>query len=372
VDFNVPMEEGRIIDDGRIKASLPTIHALLGENARVIIATHLGRPDGRVVEELRVAPLARRLGELLQRGLNVAPGVVGADVEAAAAGLAPGDVLMLENLRFEPGEERNDPQFSAALARLADVYVDDAFGAAHRAHASTVGVASQLPSAAGLLLQREVEVLSQVLSHPREPLVAIVGGAKISTKMGVISHLLPRVSKLLVGGAMASTLLRAGGVDVGSSKIEEDQLGEARALLERAGEKVELPIDVVVAGGFSPDAARRTVSVSDIPPGWMALDIGPRTVERFGAAIASAGTVVWNGPLGVYEMAAFRAGTEGVARLVAAAGAISIVGGGDLAAALHELGLEGAIDHVSTGGGATLEFLEGKTLPGIAVLERAA
>jgi phosphoglycerate kinase len=277
-------------------------------------------------------------------------------VESAVAKLQPGQLLMLENLRFEPGEEKNDPSFARALARLADVYVDDAFGAAHRAHASTEGVARLLPAAAGLLLEREVEVLSGVLTNPRQPLVAIVGGAKISTKMGVIEHLLPRVSKLLVGGAMASTLLRARGVDVGSSKVEDDKVDAGRELLLTAGDKLELPVDVIIAKDFQADAQRQAVDVQRIPAGWMVMDIGQRTVANFGAAIMSAGTVVWNGPVGVYEMAPFRAGTEGVARELAASRAV---------------GLEKAVTHVSTGGGATLEFLEGKTLPGIAVLQQA-
>jgi phosphoglycerate kinase len=369
VDFNVPLDGDRIVDDSRIRQSLPTCRVLLERGARIIVVTHLDRPEGRVVEALRVRPLAQHLGELLGIDVRVAPGVVGPDVEAAAQALKPGQVMMLENVRFEPGEEDNDPEFGARLARLADVYVNDAFGAAHRAHASTEGVAHLLPSAAGLLMQREVEFLSRVLSKPQPPLVAIIGGAKISTKIGVMQNLLPRVSRMLVGGAMACTMLKAAGAEVGSSKVEEDQLDTARSLLAEAGEKLLLPVDGVVANAFDAAAERREVNSHNVPPGWMMLDIGPRTVEAFSDAVASAGTVVWNGPLGVYELEPFRAGTEAVARAVAASPAISVIGGGDLAAAISTLGLEGAITHVSTGGGATLEFLEGRQLPGIKALE---
>ncbi len=369
VDFNVPVKHGRIVDDARIRESVPTIRRLLDAGASVVVATHLGRPQGQVVEDLRVAPLAARLQELLGVDVKVAPAVVGEEVSREAAALQAGQVLMLENVRFEPGEEANDPAFAKRLAALADVYVNDAFGAAHRAHASTEGVAHLLPAAAGLLMQREVEVLGGVLTNPREPLVAIVGGAKISSKIGVMEHLLPRVQRMLVGGAMACTLLQARGASVGSSKVEEDQLETARRLLVEAGEKILLPVDAVVAEAFSEDAARRTVDSAEIPDGWMMLDVGPKTVEEFGAAVKSAGTVVWNGPLGVYEMEPFRAGTAGVARAIAASQAISVVGGGDLGAALATLGLEVSITHVSTGGGATLEFLEGRELPGITALE---
>jgi phosphoglycerate kinase len=341
----------------------------LRDGAAVIAVTHLGRPKGKVVEDLRVAPLAARLQELLGVTVKVAPGVVGAPVQEAADSLKPGEVMMLENVRFEPREEANDPEFAKQLAALADVYVNDAFGAAHRAHASTEGVAHLLTSAAGLLMQREVEVLSGVLTNPKEPLVAIVGGAKISSKIGVMENMLPRVKQMLVGGAMACTLLRARGAFVGSSKVEEDQLDTARRLLEGAGDKIVLPVDALVADAFKENAATQVVDAAAIPDGWMMLDVGPHTVEAFGAVVEGAGTVVWNGPLGVYEMEAFRHGTEGVARAVAASGAISVVGGGDLGAALSTLGLEDRITHVSTGGGATLEFLEGRELPGIKALE---
>jgi phosphoglycerate kinase len=370
VDFNVPIDGGRIVDDNRIRESLPTFAALRERGASVVVVTHLGRPGGTVVEDLRVRPLAARLGELLGVDVPVAPGIVGAEVEAAAARLAPGGVMMLENVRFDPREEQNDPGFCRELAAPATAYVNDAFGAAHRAHASTEGVAHLLPAAAGLLMQREVEVLDGVLSNPRQPLVAIVGGAKISTKIGVMRSLLPRVARMPVGGAMACTLLKARGGEVGASKVESDQMDSARRLLEEGGDKLLLPVDAVVARAVDADSERRVVPADQVPPGWMALDVGPRTVESFGEVVDGAGTVVWNGPLGVYEVPPFRAGTEAVARRVAQSQAISVVGGGDLAAALAELGLKQSITHVSTGGGATLEFLEGRELPGVKVLEK--
>ncbi|MGI8610333.1 MAG: phosphoglycerate kinase [Candidatus Dormibacteria bacterium] len=369
VDFNVPLEDGRIVDDARIRESLPTFKRLLAGGASIVVVTHMGRPGGKVVAELRVAPLATRLSELLGVDVKVAGAVVGEPVRPEAEALQPGQVMMLENVRFEPGEEANDPAFARRLADLAEVYVNDAFGTAHRAHASTEGVAHLLPAAAGLLMQREVEVLGGVLTNSRQPLVAVVGGAKISSKIGVMEHLLPRVERMLVGGAMACTMLRAGGASVGASKVEEDQLETAARLLSEAGDKIVLPVDAVIADAFSEDASHRTVGSSAIPDGWMMLDVGPATVEAFAAVIKTAGTVVWNGPLGVYEMAAFRAGTEGVAKAIAASDAISVVGGGDLGAALSTLDVEGSITHVSTGGGATLEFLEGRELPGIKALE---
>jgi phosphoglycerate kinase len=372
VDFNVPMEGSRIVDDSRIRQSLPTFRELLRRGAAVVVVTHIDRPGGKVDPALSVRATADRLAELLGMAVEVAPDVRGAQTTAMAHRLTSGEVLMLENVRFEPGEESNDPAFAAHLAALADCYVNDAFGTAHRAHASTEGVAHLLPSAAGLLMQRELEFLGRVLTDPAPPLVAIVGGAKISTKIGVMESLLPRVSRLLVGGAMACTMLRARGASVGASKVEEDQLETARGLLAAGGDKLLLPVDAVVADGFAADAATKVVDADSIPDSWMMLDVGPRTVDAFAAVIASAGTVVWNGPLGVYEMEPFRRGTEAVAEAVAGSKAVSIVGGGDLAAALANLGLDQAITHISTGGGATLEFLEGKQLPGIKALEETA
>jgi len=372
VDFNVPMEGSRIVDDSRIRQSLPTFRELLRRGAAVVVVTHIDRPGGKVDPALSVRATADRLAELLGMAVEVAPDVRGAQTTAMAHRLTSGEVLMLENVRFEPGEESNDPAFAAQLAALADCYVNDAFGTAHRAHASTEGVAHLLPTAAGLLMQREVEFLGRVLTDPAPPLVAIVGGAKISTKIGVMESLLPRVSRLLVGGAMACTMLRARGASVGASKVEEDQLETARGLLAAGGDKLLLPVDAVVADGFAADAATKVVDADSIPDSWMMLDVGPRTVDAFAAVIASAGTVVWNGPLGVYEMEPFRRGTEAVAEAVAGSKAVSIVGGGDLAAALANLGLDQAVTHISTGGGATLEFLEGKQLPGIKALEETA
>ena len=372
VDFNVPMEGSRIVDDSRIRQSLPTFRELLRRGAAVVVVTHIDRPGGKVDPALSVRPTADRLAELLGMAVEVAPDVRGAQTTAMAHRLTSGEVLMLENVRFEPGEESNDPAFAAHLAALADCYVNDAFGTAHRAHASTEGVAHLLPTAAGLLMQREVEFLGRVLTDPAPPLVAIVGGAKISTKIGVMESLLPRVSRLLVGGAMACTMLRARGASVGASKVEEDQLETARGLLAAGGDKLLLPVDAVVADGFAADAATKVVDADSIPDSWMMLDVGPRTVDAFAAVIASAGTVVWNGPLGVYEMEPFRRGTEAVAEAVAGSKAVSIVGGGDLAAALANLGLDQAVTHISTGGGATLEFLEDKQLPGIKALEETA
>ncbi|HXA42419.1 MAG TPA: phosphoglycerate kinase [Candidatus Solibacter sp.] len=372
VDFNVPMEGSTIVDDSRIRQSLPTFRALLEGGASILVVTHIGRPNGKVDPALSVRPAADRLGQLFGLPVDVAEDVVGPSAQAIAHGMRQGQVAMLENVRFEPGEEANDPGFADMLAGLADCYVNDAFGTAHRAHASTVGVAARLPSAAGLLMQREVEFLGRILSNPEQPLVAIVGGAKISTKIGVMESLLPRVSRLLVGGAMACTLLKAAGAAVGSSKIEEDQLDTARRLMADAGDKLVLPPDAVVADAFAPDARTQVVASDAIPDGWMMLDVGPKTVEDFGAVVGAAGTVVWNGPLGVYEMEPFRHGTEALARAVAASHAVSVIGGGDLAAAVASLGLDQGITHISTGGGATLEFLEGKNLPGIAALEDAA
>jgi phosphoglycerate kinase len=369
VDFNVPMEDSRIVDDSRIKQSLPTFQELLRRGAAMVVATHIDRPGGRVDLKHSVRPTADRLAQMLGVAVEVAPNVCGPETQAMAHRLSPGEILMLENVRFEPGEESNDPAFAAQLAAMADCYVNDAFGAAHRAHASTEGVAHLLPCAAGLLMQREVEFLGGVLTDPQPPLIAIVGGAKISSKIGVVESLLPRVERLLVGGAMACTVLKAGGASVGSSKVEDDQVEVARGLLAAGAGKLLLPVDAVIADGFSADAATRVADADSIPDGWMMLDIGPRTVDAFGAVIASAGTVVWNGPMGVYEMEPFRRGTEAVAQAVARSSAVSVVGGGDLAAALASLGLDHAITHISTGGGATLEFLEGKQLPGIEALE---
>ncbi len=373
VDFNVPLDEhGRVADDRRIRESLPTVQYLLERGAAVVLMSHLGRPGGRVVEDLRMAPVGERLAELLGRPVQVLPDCVGPQVEAAVARLRPGEVALLENLRFHPGEEANDPEFAAALARLGDLYVNDAFGTAHRAHASTVGVARYLPAVAGLLMEKEIRYLSRLLESPDRPFVAVLGGKKVSDKIGVLQNLLPRVDAVLVGGGMAYTFLRAQGYQVGQSVLEEDKLELARELVElaqRRGVELLLPEDVVVAERLDAEAPRRTVAVQDIPEGWMGVDIGPRTAQRFARVVEDARLVVWNGPMGVFEVAPFAEGTRVVAEAVARCRGTTVVGGGDTAAAVEQFGLLDRFDHVSTGGGATLEFLEGRELPGIRVLE---
>ena len=371
-DLNVPLEGAAVSDDLRIEASLPTIRVLRERGAAVIVASHLGRPKGKPSDELRLEPVRNLLQELAGFEVHPLRGPVGEDAKRAAHDLGSGDVGMLENLRFDPGEEANDPAFSAALASLADAYVGDAFGAAHRSHASVVGVAERLPAAAGNLMEREIGVLSKLIHEPDAPFVAILGGAKVSDKLGVIDALLERVDGLLVGGAMAFTFLAAQGADVGGSLVEEDRLDDVRRSLKRADERgipIILPEDVVTAPEISADAPTQTVAADHIPAGSKGLDIGPRTVEEFARVLSDARTVFWNGPMGVFELEPFANGTRGVAQAVAGADAFSVVGGGDSIAAIRRLGFEDRIDHLSTGGGASLEFLEGRTLPGIAVLQ---
>jgi phosphoglycerate kinase len=371
VDFNVPMEEGRIVDDRRIREALPTVEELRRRGGRVIVVTHLGRPKGRVVEELRVATLARHLGELLGTEVRVAGDSGGEASRELIATLRDGDVCMLENIRFDPEEERNGEELARRLASLADLYVNDAFGAAHRAHASTEGVAHHLPAVAGLLMTRELQMLGGVLEAPARPLVAIVGGAKISSKIGVVRSLLARVDTLWIGGAMACTFYRALGEETGTSLVEPDQVDTASSLLEeaRASEAdLRLPVDLVVAAEPRAGAATGVVAWKAIPPDRAVVDIGPDTVGQIAESCAGAGTVVWNGPLGIYEVPEFAEGTRRVAEALAGSGATTVVGGGDLAAALDSLGVADRVTHISTGGGATLEFLEGRTLPGVAAL----
>ncbi len=377
VDFNVPLDGGRVVDDMRIRATLPTIRELLDRDAVPVVASHLGRPGGRVVEELRLAPVADRLAELLGRHVMALDEVTGDEVEAVCNHIDPGEVLMLENLRFDPGEEAEDSSFAGRLAQLADVYVGDAFGAAHRAHASVSALpklmlASGRPAVAGRLLQREVEVLSKLLDGAERPYVAVLGGAKVSDKLGAMRALVERVDGLLVGGAMAFTLIASDGGEVGKSQVELDRFDDVRAARARArelGVPLEVPQDVVAAAEISVAAERRTVPADAIPRDLMGLDIGPRTVEEFGLIVADAKTILWNGPMGVFELEPFSAGTRGVANAIARASAFSVVGGGDSLLAVKKAELEDAFDHLSTGGGASLEFLEGKQLPGIRVLE---
>jgi phosphoglycerate kinase len=380
-DLNVPLDKARlsegaaaITDDGRIRASLPTVQALRDAGARVVVAAHLGRPKGTPDPQFSLAPVAARLGELLGTAVPLAADVAGDDAHAKAAALADGDVLLLENVRFEAAETSKDDaergELADRLAALADVFVDDAFGAVHRKHASVYDVAERLPHYAGRLVARELEVLRRLTTDPERPYVVVLGGSKVSDKLGVIEALLPKVDRLLIGGGMCFTFLAAQGHEVGSSLLEADQVDTCRRLLAAAGDRIVLPVDVVCADRFAADAEVRVVTADAIPDDLMGLDVGPRTVEVFGSELANARTVFWNGPMGVFELAPFQDGTRGVAQAVGAIDGLSVVGGGDSAAAVRQLGLdESAYGHISTGGGASLEYLEGRELPGLAVLD---
>lgn len=378
-DFNVPLDgEGKITDDTRIRAALPTIQDLTSKGAKVILASHFGRPKGQVHESMRLTPVAARLSELLGQSVTKCDDCIGDEVAAKIGALQNGQVALLENVRFHAGEEANDPEFARQLAAVADLYVNDAFGTAHRAHASTEGVTHHLsPSVAGYLIEKELKYLQAAIENPQRPLAAIVGGSKVSSKIGVIETLLDKVDKLLIGGGMIFTFYKARGLAVGKSLVEEDKLELARTLEIKAKEKgvaLLLPTDVVVADNFAADANAQTVSISDIPDGWMGLDIGPNSVKEFQAALSDCKTVIWNGPMGVFEFDKFAAGTDAVAHSLAAiteTGADTIIGGGDSVAAVEKVGVAEKMSHISTGGGASLELLEGKVLPGIAALDEA-
>jgi len=371
-DFNVKMENGVITSDKRIVASLPTIKYLLDNGAKVILCSHLGRPKGQVNPEFSMAPVAARLSELLGQEVKLAADVVGESAQALAADLKDGEAMLLENVRFEPGETKNDVELSKKFAALAEVYVNDAFGSAHRAHSSTAGVADYLPSAVGYLIQKEIQFIGGALENPQRPLVAILGGAKVSDKIGVIENLIDKCDTLIIGGGMAYTFMKALGHSIGTSICEDDKVELAKSLMEKAaakGVKFLIPQDNRVGKEYAPDTENMVVDSDEIPDGWMGLDIGPKTEKLFADALVGAGTVIWNGPMGVSEWANFASGTIAVATAIAETGAISIIGGGDSAAAIKKLGFSDKMSHISTGGGASLEYLEGKELPGIACID---
>ncbi|MQR94980.1 phosphoglycerate kinase [Fictibacillus phosphorivorans] len=372
VDFNVPMKDGNITDETRINAALPTIKYLTEQGAKVLLASHLGRPKGQVVEELRLTPVAERLSELLGKEVVKTDEAYGEEVEKAVANLEEGGVILLENVRFYPGEEKNDPELAQKFAALADVYVNDAFGAAHRAHASTEGIAKHLPAVSGLLMEKELEVLGKALSNPDRPFTAIIGGAKVKDKIDVIDNLLDKVDNLIIGGGLGYTFIKALGHDVGKSLLEEDKIETARGFMEKAKEKgVNFLIaeDVLVADDFSNDANTKVVAIDSIPSDWEGLDIGTKTIEKYVKVIKESKLVIWNGPMGVFEIDAFANGTRSVANALAeATDTYSVIGGGDSAAAVEKFGLADKMSHISTGGGASLEFMEGKELPGVVAL----
>jgi phosphoglycerate kinase len=372
VDFNVPMQDGKITDETRIRAALPTIQYMIEQGAKVILASHLGRPKGKVVEEMRLTPVAVRLSELLGKDVKKADEAYGDSVKALIATMNDGDVLLLENVRFYPGEEKNDPELAKQFAELADVYVNDAFGAAHRAHASTEGIAHYIPAVSGFLMEKELEVLGKALSNPERPFTAIIGGAKVKDKIGVIDNLLEKVDNLIIGGGLAYTFVKAQGHEIGKSLLEEDKIDLAKSFMAKAeekGVKFYMPVDAIVADDFSADANSKVVSIEEIPADWEALDIGPKTSEIYRDVIQTSKLVIWNGPMGVFEIDKFAGGTKAVAQALAdSEGTYSVIGGGDSAAAVEKFNLADQMSHISTGGGASLEFMEGKELPGVVAL----
>ena len=371
VDFNVPMVEGKISDDTRIRAALPTINYMVEKGAKVILASHMGRPKGEVNEELRLTPVAKHLSELIHKPVQMLEESIGDSVEQAISKMENGDIVLLENVRFHKGEEKNDPQLAEQFAKLADLFVNDAFGAAHRAHASTEGIAKHIPAVSGLLMEKELDILGKALSNPERPFTAIIGGAKVKDKIGVIDHLLDIVDNLLIGGGLSYTFARAQGYDIGNSLVEEDKIELAKSFIDKAKEKgvnLYLPVDVVIANEFSKDAETKVVTIDSIPSDWMGLDIGPKTKEQYADVISDSKLVIWNGPMGVFEMKSFAEGTKGVAEAMATTNAFTVIGGGDSAAAVEKFEVADKMDHISTGGGASLEFMEGKDLPGVVAL----